>query len=131
MKELRATTETRVLISNQSYPRFVNQRSWLKRLTWKLLGHLDGRIAPQFCIQEHKEFVGGARFAALHSLPSLIIREPLAPLAIETPAEISSLFVVGRGAPLTPSRPRTVPISISPARCTVTVTATWVPLTRE
>src|SRR5882724_10306231 len=46
MKELRATTETEVLISNQTNPRFVNERSRLKRLTRKLLGQLDGRIAP-------------------------------------------------------------------------------------
>jgi hypothetical protein len=50
MKELSATAEGGVLISDQSYPRFVNQRGRLKRLTGKLPLEFGGRTAPQFCI---------------------------------------------------------------------------------
>jgi hypothetical protein len=68
MKELRATAKSGVLISDQSNPRFVNQRRGLKRLTGKFPSQLDGRIAPQFRVQEDKQILRSPGFAALHGL---------------------------------------------------------------
>jgi hypothetical protein len=68
MKEVRATAESGIPISDQSNPRFMDQRRGLKRLTRKFPSQLDGRIAPQFRVQEDKQILRSPGFAALHGL---------------------------------------------------------------